>query len=100
MLIYVLLFSYCEPPSIFIHSCDSSYQLNKYIIFVEVKTRSGVEFGQPSEAVNKIKQRHMRRAAQYYLYKSKLLNSFVRFDVAEVLMNNGKFNVNHIKQIM
>ena len=70
------------------------------IVFVEVKTRSGVEFGQPSEAVNKIKQRHMRRAAQYYLYKSKLLNSFVRFDVAEVLMNNGKFNVNHIKQIM
>ena len=72
----------------------------KEIVFIEVKTRSGIDFGQPSEAVNKLKQKHMYRAAQYFLYKSNYINNFIRFDVMEVLVKDGKFNVNHIKQII
>lgn len=70
------------------------------IVFIEVKTRSNINCGQPSEAVNDIKQKHMYKAATYFLYKSNCLNNFIRFDVIEVLIENGKFNVNHIKQIM
>ena len=70
------------------------------IVFIEVKTRSNINFGQPSEAVNKIKQKHMYKAAQYFLYKTNCINNFSRFDVIEVLIKNGKFNVNHIKQII
>ena len=70
------------------------------IVFIEVKTRTSVDFGRPSEAVNMIKQKHMYNAAKYFLYRTDLLNMFVRFDVVEVLMCEGKFNINHIKQIM
>ena len=70
------------------------------IVFVEVKTRSNYNFGRPSEAVDYNKQKHIYRVAKYYLYKRNLLNLFVRFDVIEVLIENGKFNVNHIRQII
>lgn len=70
------------------------------IIFIEVKTRSNIKFGQPSEAVNKEKIKHMYKAAKYFLYKSNNLNKFIRFDVIEILIKNGKFNINYIKQII
>ena len=86
---------YCKQGEIDIIAKDK-----KEIVFIEVKTRSGIDFGQPSEAVNKLKQKHMYRAAQYFLYKSNYINNFIRFDVMEVLVKDGKFNVNHIKQII
>lgn len=72
----------------------------KEIVFIEVKTRTSNSFGKPSEAVNKIKQKHMYRAAKYFLYKTNLLEEVIRFDVIEVLLKDGKFNINHIKQII
>ena len=86
---------YCKQGEIDIIAKDKNE-----IVFVEVKTRMGINFGQPSEAVTNIKQRHMLNTAQYFLYKSNCVNSFVRFDVIEVLVANGRFNINHIKQIM
>lgn len=70
------------------------------IVFIEVKTRTSNNFGKPSEAVNSIKQKHLYKAAEYFLYKENFLDEFIRFDVIEVLIANGKFNINHIKQIM
>ena len=70
------------------------------IVFIEVKSRSSIQYGCPSEAVNKQKIRHLYRTAKYYLYKNKYLNNYIRFDVIEILIKNGKFNVNHIKQII
>ena len=73
---------------------------NEYIIFIEVKTRSSLYFGNPSEAVNSKKQKHMYLSAKYYLHIRKLEKAYVRFDVIEVYVNSGKFKVRHIKQIM
>ena len=70
------------------------------IVFIEVKTRSSTNYGKPIEAVNRLKQKHFYNTAKFYLYKNKQLNRFVRFDVIEVLLKDGKFNINHIKQIM
>ena len=70
------------------------------IVFVEVKTRLNNNYGKPSEAVNIIKQKHMYNTAKYFLYKTDCLEELVRFDVIEVFISNGKFNINHIKQIM
>ena len=69
------------------------------IIFVEVKTRSGEKYGLPSEAVNSAKIRHLYNTSKYFLKKQNKWN-YIRFDVIEVLLKNGKFNVNHIKQIL
>lgn len=70
------------------------------IVFVEVKTRTSNTFGKPAEAVDFIKIKHICKSAKYFLFKYNLLNAFVRFDVIEVLIENGKFNINHIKQII
>lgn len=70
------------------------------IVFIEVKTRSSNNFGRPSEAVNCVKKMHLYRSAKYFLYKSDLLDRFIRFDVIEVLIDRGRFNVNHIKQVI
>lgn len=70
------------------------------IIFIEVKTRTSIDFGRPVDAVNSTKEKHMYNAARYYLYRKCMLDIEVRFDVIEVLVKNGKFNVNHIKEII
>ena len=69
------------------------------IVFCEVKTRNSLEFGKPVEAVNVFKKRHMWNAAKYYLHKNNLQNSFIRFDVIEVYLKNGKVLTNQIRNI-
>lgn len=73
---------------------------NEYIIFIEVKSRSGVLYGNPAEAVGGVKKKHLFNVAKYYLFKNGLEDSYIRFDVIEVLLSKGRFEVNHIKQIM
>ena len=62
------------------------------IVFVEVKTRSGQEFGSPSEAVTLKKQQKYYKVAEEYLIKEKKTDSVCRFDVVEI--ENGQ--INHI----
>lgn len=73
---------------------------NNEIIFVEVKARTNLYYGRPAEAVTKIKQKHIEKAAEYYLYKNNLANNNVRIDVIEVYIKEGKYKINHIKQVM
>lgn len=73
---------------------------DKTIVFVEVKTRTSLEFGNPSEAVDKTKMEHILKTAKYFLYLNKISNNNIRFDVIEVFICKGRYRVNHIKQIM
>lgn len=68
------------------------------IVFIEVKTRTNKKYGLASEAVNENKQNHLLRAIKYYIYIKKYENKFIRIDVIEVYIKNGKVEVNHIKQ--
>jgi putative endonuclease len=56
------------------------------LAFVEVKTRSSEEFGQPSEAVNADKQHNLSRTALEYLREIGNPNIAFRFDIVEVIM--------------
>lgn len=72
----------------------------EYVCFVEVKTRENLNFGLPSEAVTPEKQRHIALTATAYLKAKDLLDSFCRFDVAEVMFFDGdktKFEINYIE---
>ena len=69
------------------------------LVFVEVKTRLTFNFGRPAQAVTLIKQRHLLRAAKYYLYHNSLKDTFIRFDVIEIFVKDFEFRINHIKQI-
>ena len=86
---------YCRQGEIDIIAKDK-----KEIVFIEVKTRTNTTFGNPAEAVNKLKIKHIYKTANYFLYKVKNPDVFIRFDVIEILLINGKFNINHIKQII
>ncbi|MDR3293194.1 MAG: YraN family protein [Clostridiales bacterium] len=57
----------------------------KYIVFVEVKSRTSLKYGRPAEAVTSDKIRKIRRTAEFYLTKNHLYGSDVRFDVVEIL---------------
>ena len=58
------------------------------IIFVEVKTRTGENFGSPKEAVGMDKQRRYRQIAKFY-WTEEGEEPNARFDVAEVF-SDGK----------
>lgn len=67
------------------------------IIFIEVKTRSSVNFGQPEEFVDESKQRNLRRAADQYIY---LMNfdGEIRFDIISVLVDQKDgYQIHHIE---
>lgn len=71
--------------------------INKQIVFVEVKTRTSVSFGQPEEFVSVAKQKLLETAANEYI---EIMNhqGEVRFDIISVLFdkqNNHK--INHIE---
>lgn len=70
------------------------------IIFVEVKTRTSLNFGKPAEAVNKNKLEHIIKTARYYLHINQIEDNTMRFDIIEVFIYKGRYKINHIKQIM
>ena len=63
------------------------------LVFVEVKTRQNKAFGEPCEAVNKLKQAHIKRTAELYIMETKLYSLQPRFDVIEIYKNT----INHIE---
>ncbi|MCL2533988.1 MAG: YraN family protein [Nocardiaceae bacterium] len=60
------------------------------VVFVEVKTRSGLGFGSPAEAVTYAKQRRIRMLAQRWLSESERHWPHVRFDVVSVLVDRRR----------
>jgi putative endonuclease len=67
------------------------------LVFVEVKSRSGVGFGHPAESITATKQRRMARVAQYFLSQRRETDVPCRFDVVEVLRKPGiDLEVRHI----
>lgn len=68
-------------------------------VFIEVKTRTNFKYGNPSEAVNRKKLKHIKQTANYYIYKNSINNIAVRFDVIEVYIQEQNCKINHIKQV-
>ena len=57
-----------------------------WLVFVEVKTRKSEQYGAPSEAVTREKQRHASKTALEYLHLLGNPQIHWRFDVVEVIM--------------
>ena len=67
------------------------------IVFVEVKTRRGRNYGEPEEAVTKTKQRHIVFAAKAYLYERRIEGANCRFDVITVRLGDKDPEITHIR---
>lgn len=69
---------------------------DEFIIFIEVKTRRSIRWGNPEEAVNDIKIRRIIEAADFYINENNI-DKPARFDVITILLNNNKIELNHIE---
>lgn len=67
------------------------------IVFVEVKTRMNLRYGIPALAVTHEKQRHLLKAAAFYRKRFGLEAISCRYDVIEILIQNGTPYLRHIK---
>lgn len=56
------------------------------LVFLEVKTRTGMTYGSPSAAVTLKKQRQISKTAQYYLAVHNLFDAPARFDVVSIII--------------
>lgn len=54
------------------------------LVFIEVKRRSGDEYGHPEEAVTFTKKQHLVRAAYVYMQSMPDENLMMRFDVVSI----------------
>lgn len=70
----------------------------KEIVFIEVKTRTNIIYGNPKDAVDVKKKKHIYNTAQYYVCIHNLENEPIRFDVIEIYILDKTYKVNHIKQ--
>lgn len=68
---------------------DIICQLEDVLVFVEVKTRTGTQFGLPEQSVGKAKQRALARAADEYIYLHKHTGE-IRYDILSVFLQKGK----------
>ncbi|HSF19973.1 MAG TPA: YraN family protein [Vicinamibacteria bacterium] len=60
------------------------------LVVVEVKARSGEDYGPPADAVDAVKQRRLVRLAKAYLRARRLGEPRVRFDVVGVRFPSGE----------
>lgn len=70
------------------------------IVFIEVKTRTSLKYGNPIEAINKNKIKHIYNTAKYYLHINSLQDKFVRFDVIEIYITNKTCYIKHHVKII
>ena len=70
----------------------------KTLVFIEVKRRSSLRYGRPSQAVDRGKQAHILRTAALYLKERDLWEAPMRFDVVEILPGeNLPCEIRHIE---
>lgn len=66
------------------------------LVFVEVKTRHGLTFGLPCEAVTRQKQRKICTTAKVYCARNNMAYELYRFDVIEILVRNKTCRLRHL----
>jgi putative endonuclease len=77
---------------------DAVLQEGETIVFTEVKTRRGLGYGTPAEAVGYAKQSRLRRLAAIWLAQSQQRTPEIRFDLVSVLpQRSGAADIEHIR---
>ncbi len=62
---------------------------DKCLIFIEVKTRTNLDYGDPLEAINKLKISRIKRLASFYIASNKLSGFNPRFNVISIIINRS-----------
>jgi putative endonuclease len=71
---------------------------SNYLVFVEVKSRKSLEFGEPEYAITPAKSKQLKRMANYYLVDNHVKNTDCRLDVITILFSSTNPPlINHYK---
>jgi len=76
---------------------DLILRKDELLVFVEVKLRRGIGFGNPLEAVTLQKQTTLRSLAEQYLSDHDPDFDTVRFDVVGILVDGNEVRVSHVE---
>ncbi len=72
----------------------------RMLVACEVKTRSGVQFGTPVEAVTRKKLRRLRRLAVHWASTHGWFFDQLRVDIVGVLRSpSGEFSIEHLRGV-
>jgi putative endonuclease len=58
------------------------------LVFIEVKTRQNLDFGEPEYAINKKKMQQIKKMAELYLFDKEIEEADCRFDVVAILLED------------
>ncbi|MEP0821468.1 MAG: YraN family protein [Ignavibacterium sp.] len=67
------------------------------LVFVEVKTRGSLRFGEPEESVGDAKEKRIRKAAMGYCVRRRLTQRFYRFDVVSIRFQGRIVVLKHLR---
>ncbi len=70
------------------------------LCFIEVKTRSRIDFGLPCEAVNSKKRIRLRRTAAYYIMENNMTGRECRIDIIEIIRNSKGVHCRHLENAL
>lgn len=71
----------------------------KELVFIEVKTRTSNKYGTGINSIDKNKEKHLYKTAEYYLCNKKI-NIGIRIDAIEITLNKGIVSIKHYKNII
>ena len=77
------------------HEIDIVAEDKEYIVFVEVKTRTSRQWGNPEDFIGKTKIRRIVEAADLYLQLNDI-DKPARFDIISAVWNGEFFDIEHI----
>lgn len=75
---------------------DIIAKLNNTLAIIEVKTRSGIDFGNPQDFVKPKQIQRLVKAVDEYVISNDL-DVEVRFDIIAIIRENKEFKIEHLE---
>jgi len=79
---------------------DIVAQDGEFLVFIEVRFRSDISFGTPSETVNKKKKAALKKAIKVYIHENFLYHLQPRVDFIGIEQKDNQFFVNHYQNVL
>ncbi len=66
------------------------------LVFIEVKTSNGDQFGEPETWVDERKQQRICATSEDYMYRKEIEDTSCRYDVVAVMYKQNQMRIKHI----
>ena len=77
---------------------DLIVEKDNLLVFVEVKLRKNIRFGQPENTISPKQQKLILSAAENYVFENNWTNN-IRFDILAIVGKDDKYEVMHLEDV-